>query len=60
MMTEKTIEEMAHDYIVAQLSSGIGATKSDIKEFINIACEVKEQSKRKQKEIEQDAQRRRW
>ena len=59
-MTEKTIEEMAHDYVVAQLSSGIGATKSDIKEFIDIACEVKKQSKQKQKEIDQDNQRRCW
>lgn len=59
-MTEKTIEEMTHDYVAAQLSSGIGATKSDVKEFVDIACEVKEQAKRKQKEVEQDAQRRRW
>ena len=59
-MAEKTIEEMVHDYVVAQLSSGIGATKSDIKEFADIACEVKEHSKRKQKEIDQDIQRRRW
>lgn len=59
-MTDKTIEEMVHDYVVAQLSSGIGATKSDIKEFTDIACEVKEQSKRKQNEINQDAQRRRF
>lgn len=51
---------MAHDYVVAQLSSGIGATKSDIKEFIDIACEVKKQSKQKQKEIDQDNQRRCW
>ncbi|WP_111860696.1 hypothetical protein [Acinetobacter sp. CFCC 10889] len=59
-MADKTIEEMVHDYVVAQLSSGIGVTRCDIKEFTDIACEVKGQSAQRQKEINQDAQRRRW
>lgn len=46
-MTVKTIEEMAHDYVVAQLSSGIGVTQSDVKEFINFALTIKDQSKQK-------------
>ncbi|OTG85831.1 hypothetical protein B9T31_09555 [Acinetobacter sp. ANC 4558] len=59
-MTEKTIEEMAHDYAVAQLSSGIGATTNDIEEFIKLACEVKKQAKKAQKNIAEDERRCRW
>ncbi|MCP0910805.1 MULTISPECIES: hypothetical protein [Acinetobacter] len=59
-MAEKTIEEMAHDYAVGAMQSGSGVTKQHVKEFIDLACEIKEQSKRKQKEINQDNQRRSW
>lgn len=38
---------MAHDYVVAQLSSGIGVTQSDVQEFINFAVVIKQQSKQK-------------
>lgn len=55
MMADKAIEEMVHDYVVAQLSSGIGVTRCDIKEFTDIACEVKSRSAQRQKEIYRDA-----
>lgn len=59
-MTDKTIEEMAHDYAVAQLQSGEKNPCSiDTQELRELAREVKESANRVQKQITED-NRRRW
>ena len=59
-MTEKTIEEMAHDYVVAKLKSGDSVGSIDARDLGELACTIKDEAKRKQKEIDRDNQRRSW
>lgn len=60
MMAEKTIEEMAHDYVVAQLQSGEkNCCSIDVGELCELARDVKESANRMQKQITED-NRRRW
>ena len=59
-MNEKTIEEMAHDYAVAQLQSGEkNCCSINADELCELARQVKESAKRIQKQITED-NRRRW
>lgn len=59
-MTDKTIEEMAHDYAVAQLQSGKPVASMDIKSFCLLARDIKFEAKKAQKDITEDERRRRW
>lgn len=59
-MTEKTIEEMTHDYAVAQLQSGEkNCCSIDVGELCELARNVKESAQRTQRQITED-NRRRW
>lgn len=59
-MTEKTIEEMAHDYAVAQLQSGEkNCCSIDVRELCELARNVKESAQHTQRQITED-NRRRW
>lgn len=60
-MTEKTIEEMAHDYVVALIQSGKSIVScDDVKRFCLLARDIKQEAKRAQKDIMEDERRRRW
>ncbi len=51
---------MAHDYIVAAIQSGKAVPKEEIEKFCLIAADLKAAAKKVQKNIDEDAQRRRW
>ena len=60
-MTEKTIEDMVHDYAVAQIQSGKPTVScDDVKRFCLLARDIKQEAKRTQKDITEDERRRRW
>jgi hypothetical protein len=59
-VNNKSIEDMAHDYIVAAIQSGKAVPKDEIEKFCLIAADLKAAAKKVQKNIDDDAQRRRW
>ena len=49
-MTDKSIEDMVHDYAVAQIQSGKPTvTCDDVKRFCLLARDIKQEAKRAQK-----------
>lgn len=60
MNDNKSIEDMAHDYAVAQIQSGKPVVSSDIKSFCLLARDIKQEAKRAQKDLAEDERRRRW
>lgn len=59
-MSDKTIEEMAHDYAVAQIQSGKPVKRDDIEFFCDIASDLKQVARKVQKDITEYESRRRW
>lgn len=60
MSESKTIEDMAHDYMVASLHAGKEVQREDIKTYCEMAAELKGIAKSVQRKIQEDEQRRRW
>ena len=61
MSESRSIEDMAHDYAVAQIQSGKPVVSSDdVKRFCLLARDIKQEAKRAQKDITEDERRRRW
>ena len=59
-MSNKTIEDMVHDYAIASIQSGKPVTMDDVKSFCMLARDIKQEARRAQQAITQDEQRRRW
>lgn len=59
-LTAKSIEEMAHDYVVACLQSGSRQDDINIAVALNMAKELKEKAKIVMREMQEDERRRRW
>lgn len=59
-MAEKTIEEMAHDYVVASLQVGKAIQCEDIENYCKMAAQLKGVAKVVQRDIQEDERRRRW
>ena len=59
-MTEKTIEDMAHDYLVASLRAGKVIQREDIENYCKMAAQLKGVAKVVQRDVQEDERRRRW
>lgn len=59
-MTEKTIENMAHDYLVASIQAGKAIQREDIESYCKIAAQLKGAAKVVQRDVQEDERRRRW
>ena len=59
-MTEKTIEDMAHDYLVASLQAGKVIQREDIENYCKMAAQLKGVAKVVQRDAQEDERRRRW
>ncbi|MCX0337427.1 hypothetical protein NVT85_11755 [Acinetobacter radioresistens] len=52
-MTEKTIEDMVHEYAVAQIQSGKPVIScDDVKRFCLLARDIKQEARRAQKTLQ--------
>lgn len=60
MSEAKSIEDMAHEYVVAALQSGKPVLRGDIETYCKIAVELKGIAKNVQRDLVKDEQRRRW
>lgn len=60
MNESKSIEDMAHDYVVASLQAGKAVQREDIERYCEIAAELKGVAKTVQRNIQEDERRRRW
>ena len=60
MSEAKSIEDMAHDYVVASLQAGKAVQREDIEKYCKMAAELKGVAKNVQRDVAEDERRRRW
>ena len=60
MSESKSIEDMAHDYIIASLQAGKPVQRADIENYCKMAIDLKAVAEGVQRKATEDQRRRRW